>query len=35
MGYFLGLSPAGKLSISTWEVLRYKFTLEIKETHEV
>jgi len=24
MGYFVGLTPAGKLSISTWEVLRYK-----------
>jgi len=33
MGYFVGLTPAGKLS--TWEVLRYKLTLEIKETYEV
>jgi len=24
MGYFVGLTPAGKLSISIWEVLRYK-----------
>jgi len=32
MGYFVGLTPAGKLSISTWEVLRYKLIRDKGDT---